>query len=592
MAFTLCVYESEFKEIQQSVSLFENIETGGDLFGLWKRNGDPVVQLVTGPGQKCRRTSVSFHQDTVYLARVGEYLNSTYMLCHVGSWHSHHQLSLSHPSAGDCSSVCNNFPVGLQRYIMIIANIRRGKVEISPYMFTEGGHVCKKGVVCVVGKGSPFRENGYVIRCLSDGSEHPIANGRKYVDKAPTEYQVRPSMHHNSLSARSDASRDDSPMDVDSSDDELRTPFFHGLPMKNPNQTHLNQSNLKADSKLIQWYNTDEGNDILKLTYQDVKKHLGHHIDIHRKIRSKNLVMKLWHNNQEWIVEFPPLFDSEPALIMNTRNGKSVHSKNIVECVRELCQCGMCKSCSPLHMERVSRQSSVIESPNNRKLSGKNQSPRKMIKDRRNKPYSQQSSRQPLYNTNDSKFSGHLTCRTRSGKCERSPNFFSSPYDVPKVLEQRFSPQRTPKVGRARPSPRTLFSHATGLESTLPQQAWNRHGININHRSHLDCSPAENKSEFFANDGVEKKFSKLCNEIRIQLADQRKVEIRRSIHTKEIYVTFFHNSKKWKVTFPPRYPEVTAEIYCESTLLAQEQSDDVIINIRKHCKCRVCRYYT
>ena len=85
MSFTLQIFQSELDKIQRYVLDFPNIQTGGDLFGLWSNSGDPVVQLLIGLGKNCRRTSVSFHQDIDYLQDVNTFLNTSFMLCHIGT---------------------------------------------------------------------------------------------------------------------------------------------------------------------------------------------------------------------------------------------------------------------------------------------------------------------------------------------------------------------------------------------------------------------------------------------------------------------------------------------------------------------------
>lgn len=60
---------------------YQHIETGGDLFGLWRHDGTPVVHLAIGPGQQSRRTPVSFHQDTDYLEFAGNFLRDRHGLC-------------------------------------------------------------------------------------------------------------------------------------------------------------------------------------------------------------------------------------------------------------------------------------------------------------------------------------------------------------------------------------------------------------------------------------------------------------------------------------------------------------------------------
>ena len=57
-------------EIKKWTLMKDEIETGGELFGLWIDKHTAVVQFVLGPGQYCRRTPVSFFQDTKYLESV------------------------------------------------------------------------------------------------------------------------------------------------------------------------------------------------------------------------------------------------------------------------------------------------------------------------------------------------------------------------------------------------------------------------------------------------------------------------------------------------------------------------------------------
>ena len=49
-AFTVYMYEQEKSYLEWLVLQRQNIETGGDLFGLWQNENIVVVQLVLGPG--------------------------------------------------------------------------------------------------------------------------------------------------------------------------------------------------------------------------------------------------------------------------------------------------------------------------------------------------------------------------------------------------------------------------------------------------------------------------------------------------------------------------------------------------------------
>ncbi|XP_028393443.1 uncharacterized protein LOC114517818 [Dendronephthya gigantea] len=375
MSFTLYMFESDYKGITDFVLGYTNIETGGDLFGLWKANGDPVVQLIIGPGQKSRRTSVSFHQDTDYLARVGTYVNTNFMLCHIGSWHSHHQLSLKQPSAGDRSTVCNNFPQGLKRYIMIIANITRDRhrpVAIHPFMFTNGGHVCKEGSVKLIREQNPFLEYGYVLHCIDQGKERPVATSNAYSSAAPAGYHNRPSTqsklgvdskqhqsqhdnriytkHQNFFSTDDDSAGRHSPMDIDppmDTDPEMDTdqPHNHYITRQqqtNHSQYHDKNSKQLDNSETKQWYETEKGGAIVKEIHEEVTNKMASNIDYHRDANTKDLTMKFHHAHKSWSVLFPKSFANKPAVITNETSGKSMSSKSILQDVREMCHCVEC----------------------------------------------------------------------------------------------------------------------------------------------------------------------------------------------------------------------------------------------------------
>ena len=122
--FTVYMNEGEKYQIEEWVKKYPNIETGGDLFGAWIDDRTAVVQFVLGPGENCRRTSVSFFQKIEYLRDAGSYLTQQHGLCNIGQWHSNHKMSLTRPSGGDENTVWGNMPnLGLNRYIVIIATI-------------------------------------------------------------------------------------------------------------------------------------------------------------------------------------------------------------------------------------------------------------------------------------------------------------------------------------------------------------------------------------------------------------------------------------------------------------------------------------
>ena len=158
--FHVNMFEEDIHMMEELVKLHPEKETGGNLFGLWNNDEEPVLHVVLGPAIGCTRTEVSFYQSIPYLERVGRLLTERFLLCHIGEWHSHHKLRLSEPSSGDSSTVIRNFPRGARGFILIIANILpSGVVELSPYLYRQGQTTYEKGLIRPLGSPcSPFRK--------------------------------------------------------------------------------------------------------------------------------------------------------------------------------------------------------------------------------------------------------------------------------------------------------------------------------------------------------------------------------------------------------------------------------------------------
>ena len=169
------MFEEDIAMVQKLVLLYPDVETGGDLFGLWTTEGDAVLHIVLGPGKNCSRTDVSFNQDIPYLQRNGELLTENYMLGHIGEWHSHHQLRLFKPSHGDSSTVIRHFPRGaVYGFLLIIANIvAPDKVKLSPYLYTENSTFTysKKGEVVPLAAQNVFMKLRDIQDTMNVGKE-------------------------------------------------------------------------------------------------------------------------------------------------------------------------------------------------------------------------------------------------------------------------------------------------------------------------------------------------------------------------------------------------------------------------------------
>jgi len=133
------IYESELDFATRCVMDFPHQETGGDFFGLWTREGYPVIQFVTGPGKNVERTHSHFNQDVEYLKSCGRLLNNKYGLEHIGAWHSHHKMKLSEPSPGDVHTMRTALRgTAFSRFIISICNIdRHDEVFFNGFLFTR-----------------------------------------------------------------------------------------------------------------------------------------------------------------------------------------------------------------------------------------------------------------------------------------------------------------------------------------------------------------------------------------------------------------------------------------------------------------------
>ena len=126
--FTVVIHADDVKKIFSWVLKHPTEETGGDLFGLWEKAHDGIgntvnIHHVIGPGQLCRRTTFSFHQDVRYASQMEDYLDQHHGMEHVAIWHSH-QSGLDRPSAEDEKMVWETMPShDINRFVLIIANI-------------------------------------------------------------------------------------------------------------------------------------------------------------------------------------------------------------------------------------------------------------------------------------------------------------------------------------------------------------------------------------------------------------------------------------------------------------------------------------
>ena len=176
----ISIYNEEAERISRFVMAYPNLETGGDLFGFWTNSGAPVVSYVIGPGRYSRHCYASFYQDAEWLHDAGTGLYDRHGLQHIGEWHSHHQLGLNQPSAGDIRTVVRGMEAkNWSKFVLMIAtrDARPGSPVVQSYYLVNPDGDYKPLRPRVLPGGSPFRTEPHDTR--EEPLEGPAAHRRQ-----------------------------------------------------------------------------------------------------------------------------------------------------------------------------------------------------------------------------------------------------------------------------------------------------------------------------------------------------------------------------------------------------------------------------
>lgn len=178
-------YEEELRRIGGHVRDRRRSETGGELYGLLSNGGSLVVSVATGPGWRAVHGVTSFHQDRYALVRTFGHLNRRHCLQHLGSWHSHHGLSLAEPSGGDISTMVSVLrQAEVPGHFMVIANLvdergkpdRHGVPELRAYLFrSERPDEPVPCEITVLPGASPVRATDTSLAVLDTYPGQPVA---------------------------------------------------------------------------------------------------------------------------------------------------------------------------------------------------------------------------------------------------------------------------------------------------------------------------------------------------------------------------------------------------------------------------------
>ena len=332
-------YKNDYNRVCEEIYHHQHIETGGNLFGLWTTKGNIVVHAVLGPGKKCKRTDVSFHQDIEYMSQVGTFLNTNFMLCHIGEWHSHHQLRLNEPSAGDERTVRQNYPKGVKKFLVIIGNIvGKDRVILSPYFFSENGNICEKGEFKVLDNtDSPYTTDSMIVGKMNEGAENPNV---LYCSSSPNkEQQCAPESSSSPQLIATDISSNSgnqSPGKVPQNTAQPSSSASYANAIKggsaapaNKNSSAYPPRDYPATNSSSASEAASDGNNkqtrkeaISTKVFDEIKSRFDDSgIELERP-SSGVIEMKFKHKNLHWLIMFPQSFPEKPASIFTALSEK------------------------------------------------------------------------------------------------------------------------------------------------------------------------------------------------------------------------------------------------------------------------------
>ena len=158
----LAIYESELQAIGLESTSWE-VETGGDLFGIWE--DIPIIYLATKPGPKAVRENAHFGLDIDYLIKISNELSNEWGMRYFGDWHSHHKLGLDSPSSGDTNRIKrlarkNNFADMAEFIISFVNDSKKDRIiRVNPFTYQDFPEANPIAACIIVLKGlSPIRE--------------------------------------------------------------------------------------------------------------------------------------------------------------------------------------------------------------------------------------------------------------------------------------------------------------------------------------------------------------------------------------------------------------------------------------------------
>jgi hypothetical protein len=158
----IVIWESELKFISGLSAKWGEIETGGELYGLFTHAGRPVIMLATPPGTNAIHQVAHFRQCNDFFKHVNTLLIDEYGLQYIGNFHSHHELGINGLSPGDIHSThliaSKN---GYGRFCQIVVTFERtSRANLHRPAHDEVGHVERTPKYMAEKRGLAYPDSG------------------------------------------------------------------------------------------------------------------------------------------------------------------------------------------------------------------------------------------------------------------------------------------------------------------------------------------------------------------------------------------------------------------------------------------------
>ena len=162
----LIIFESEIASMAAQADLWDNLETGGELYGFLSHDGNLIIMLATHPGENAIHCVTSFQQDILFFKRTSKKLHCKHGLQLLGNFHSHHNLCLKNLSGLDIQNLNtiarkNNFSILCQ----LLLTFETGAEKKNCYSSTKNHATHRNQFVQVRSYYYPDAINGDPVKC-------------------------------------------------------------------------------------------------------------------------------------------------------------------------------------------------------------------------------------------------------------------------------------------------------------------------------------------------------------------------------------------------------------------------------------------